>query len=269
MMKNEQELLREYLRESLLLEYDGYAPGAAGAALRGAFRGAWEKSFGREGGGIEAIKGKGKKFISSIKHLGKGVIEGLKEVLSAGILTADYDKVHKEYLDDIKDIERKYGSAFERVKEKFSESASLTPLFFAGLFINPAVAVGALAAKKGSEKISDKATINSLSAAASKDFQRAINSYFQLLKEEDKKKRDAKSLSDFGLDEDKLSKSIENFGSKKDEILKLLKVEKRRQVLSKVKSEKEKLKSALNKAGIDDTLILDAYDKIIDELKSN
>lgn len=183
------ELLKEYIQEAVLSEYIYTQPGRAGAALRGAFRGAWEKSFGDAGGGAEALKGKLKKTGAAVKSLAKTALAGAADVLTLGALEANYDKIHGQYLEDLKDIEKKHGGAMRRLDNAFKKNLSAVEV--AGFFANPAAMVAAYYGDKATKKLVQKAEQFALKSGASEDFKKKVDSYYAQLNNEVEKARQA------------------------------------------------------------------------------
>lgn len=170
------ELLKEYVQEALLNEDIHTTPGAAGAALRGAVSGAWEKSFGKGGGATGAVAAGLAKTGAAAKSLAKTALAAGADVLTLGALPANYDKIHGEYLDSLKDIEKKYGEDKKRLDDVFGKN--LSSLQVAAFFANP-LAIPAI--KFADEKIKkgvEKATAAALKSGASEAFKKEVDEYY-------------------------------------------------------------------------------------------
>jgi hypothetical protein len=112
-MKSEfkqEELIREYVREALVLEYA--PPGAMGAALKRAVSEPTKRL-------ASVISGKSKQVFASLKNLAKISWGALKELGTLGLLSANYDKIKQEYKDDLNKIEKKHGADINHARETF------------------------------------------------------------------------------------------------------------------------------------------------------
>lgn len=112
-MKSEfkqEELIREYVREALVLEYA--PPGAMGAALKRAVSEPTKRL-------ASVISGKSKQVFASLKNLAKISWGALKELGTLGLLSANYDKIKQEYKDDLSKIEKKHGADINHARETF------------------------------------------------------------------------------------------------------------------------------------------------------
>jgi hypothetical protein len=139
-MKNQfkqEELIREYVREALVLEYA--PPGAMGAALKKAVSDPAKRL-------ASVISGKSKQVFASLKNVAKISWEALKELGTLGLLSAKYDKIKQEYQNDLKNIESKHGADIKHARETFFNDfspligvakAGLTGAAATAFFINP------------------------------------------------------------------------------------------------------------------------------------
>lgn len=171
-------LLREYIRESLLTEDS--MTSIASTAGRAFGRGVQKAGLGKGGAGREAIKGKLKKLGKSIKHSAKTILSGAGEFLSLGLFKADFDKIHQEYLDDLKKIEDKYGSAFKRVNADFADASS--PINAILWLTNPGAMLLGATVKGLPEKIARKIEKDALTSGASQKFKEKIDAHFGKIK---------------------------------------------------------------------------------------
>lgn len=139
-MKSEfkqEELIREYVREALVLEYA--PPGAMGAALKRAVSEPAKRL-------ASVISGKSKQVFASLKNLAKISWGALKELGTLGLLSANYDKIKQEYQNDLKNIESKHGADIKHARETFFNDfspligvakAGLTGAAATAFFTNP------------------------------------------------------------------------------------------------------------------------------------
>jgi len=139
-MKSEfkqEELIREYVREALVLEYA--PPGAMGAALKRAVSEPTRRL-------ASVISGKSKQVFASLKNLAKISWGALKELGTLGLLSANYDKIKQEYQNDLKNIESKHGADIKHARETFFNDfspligvakAGLTGAAATAFFTNP------------------------------------------------------------------------------------------------------------------------------------
>jgi hypothetical protein len=139
-MKSEfkqEELIREYVREALVLEYA--PPGAMGAALKRAVSEPTKRL-------ASVISGKSKQVFASLKNLAKISWGALKELGTLGLLSANYDKIKQEYKDDLSKIEKKHGADINHARETFFNDFSplisvakigLTGVAATAFFTNP------------------------------------------------------------------------------------------------------------------------------------
>lgn len=154
MKKNEEQLLREYVESSLVLEFDQFSTGG-GVALRKVF----SKAAGKFG---SAMAGATKKVAAAVGKTLDTTIEAFKEVGSFGLFRADYDGVEKKYQKKLQDIASKHGQAMASADEAFFNvfspvktalKAGLTGAAAAAFFMNPLAFIAASGvAKHGSKK---------------------------------------------------------------------------------------------------------------------
>jgi len=241
----ESSILREYVRESLILEYgDPLFRGGVGLNLL-------QKGVSAATGTGGAIVGRAKKLGASIQHLVRGVLGLTGETLTAGIFTADMDKINREYLEDIKNINTKYGPYIKQVNDKFGKNMS--PLFVTTLFLNPPLAIKALGVKKALEGTAQKSLESALESGASEQFKSVVDGYFEKYKEAARKPPK--------FDQEKLNGRND---SEKKQILSAIQSEKRSEIVRKLKDEKQKLSNL----GIPE-LSLKRYSDLIKDLETN
>jgi len=111
------EMLRRYIRESLIVEYDvagvnfgdtaGYQ--YSGQLGPGGLKGV-EKPIAQA---LDAFKAVGEKGTAASTRLLKVGLAGFLDMLTGGKLAADYEKIHSEYDNEIKQINSKYRDAIE------------------------------------------------------------------------------------------------------------------------------------------------------------
>lgn len=133
----QEELIREYVKEALVLEYA--PPGAMGAALKRAVSDPTKRL-------ASVISGKSKQVFASLKNLAKISWGALTELGTLGLLSANYDKIKQEYQNDLKNIESKHGADIKHARETFFNDfspligvakAGLTGAAAAAFFTNP------------------------------------------------------------------------------------------------------------------------------------
>lgn len=228
MKSSEEQLLREYLRESILIERD--ISQQMGRQLISTIGGAAGKAISKN---KAAIKGRAKDFLSSLKHLIKGTVAGAGEVASAGLFKADWDKIHGDRLKDLQDIKSKYGSAME---QQF-DSPFLQGMYVLSMLTMP----GAALAVKAGEKISKTAQKKSLKVGSSKGLIDKVDAYFgDLEKKSNEIPNIAKREIDRIDDEEKREKALRNLRSSR-----------RIEMIESLKNEKKQLEDALRKSGKD------------------
>lgn len=154
------ETLRRYIRESLIVEFEGgidYAGGGmgyfsgvgpeTGRGITGAFR----KALGDVGGAAKAVVGK---TYAGAKRFAQTAASGALELLSAGKIKADYDRIHAEYDKEISAINSKYRDAIESSWKILGKNAAplaafgglaTAPLALKTVIENPAIVGAAVA----------------------------------------------------------------------------------------------------------------------------
>jgi len=297
-MKDEQEIIREFIRESLLVE--------DGASFR--------RSMGAAVGKLKDVAvGEFKNVFAAVKQLAGITFEAVKEVGSLGLFKANYDKVKENYQKNLQEIDFKYGYAIRDAREKFDialgplESAAQAGLgatalaFFA---VNPLVFIAAgaaasaagtgikKAAEKGkevidkAEKAIDKMAYGEKEAAGAKeitneqwvkdakaDVLKATESYYQQIKEQINKVLSASKIEDLGLPAE-LVKKLQTDEKNKQIVLKASKGMALNSILSSVKQDKQRVIDDAKKAGLSDKIIYDSksyikiYDKLINEINA-
>lgn len=156
MKRVESEILRRYIRESLLVEDDiaGVNFGGYGQYMSGVTT-QTGKDLGsliaKTGGGVgQAIAALGEKGLAAASRIAKVGLAGLLSIFTG--LDARYDKIHQEYESKKKSIDQKYGEAIKRSWKILGDNAALAAImgFPAGLSAkavldNPQLAGAALA----------------------------------------------------------------------------------------------------------------------------
>lgn len=173
------QLLREYVRESLVSEDVATTTGYYGRVGRAALARAAQ----RAGKGVEATKQRGAEFVASLKNLFKRTVASTAQLLTAGLFDANIDKIHKEYLDELQNIRKTYRNVADEWDAAMGEK--LAPIVTAAILINPGAAgpavAKALAAKVGmgrAAEIARKAEENALKSGASDKFKKVVDDYY-------------------------------------------------------------------------------------------
>jgi len=299
-MKDEQEIIREFIRESLLVED---APGAA-------FRR-------RTSAGLQKLKdvavGEFKNVFAAVKQLAGTTFEAVKEVGSLGLFRANYDKVKENYQKNLQEIDFKYGDAIREARGnvdialaplKAATKAGFGATALAFFAVNPLafIAAGAAAsvagtgikkaAEKGkevidkAEKAIDKMAYGEKEAAgateitneqwvkdAKADVLKASESYYQQIKKQINKVLSASKIEDLGLPAE-LVKKLQTDEKNKQIVLKASKGMALSSILSSVKQDKQRVIDDAKKAGLSDKIIYDSksyikiYDKLINEINA-
>lgn len=141
----QQELIREYVREALLTEID-YTSSAKklSSGIKKAVGGAKED--------IKAVGGKALELGAALKRATKLILSQGAEFLTAGVYKANRDKIDAQYLATLGNIQKKYGSAYAKLDDKFKENVD--PLVKMGvLYAGPAAALGGVLGMKVASKM--------------------------------------------------------------------------------------------------------------------
>jgi len=177
MKKNEDaELLREYLKEAILLEYAN-DPTSGGRALKNVV-GLAVKQLRT---GKEALKGD---LARGVARTARGVAQIFGNVIQVATLGMYehgpvQEKINSEYAKVLGEIEAKYGGAKRELDAAFSKN--IEPILKAGILYNPVATLGAVAAHKGLKKLQNAVTKMELKSGTSASFQKNIdNAYAKL-----------------------------------------------------------------------------------------
>jgi len=180
-MKNDDvELLREYLRESILLEYIDTDPRYAAASLRKAVGGATKELE----KGVEAGVGDVKKLGATLSRGVKTIAGNLLQAVTLGLYKHDQDTINDTYERSIQDIERKYGGAKKALNAAFGESIST--LQKVAFLYSPGTTLASVLVGKGLEQMASSIEKMQMKSGASKQYKKKIDAYY------DKIQNDAK-----------------------------------------------------------------------------
>lgn len=178
---NQSELLRKYIRESLIVERIDFSHQAD--KLK---RGVATVVRGLKGD-LTAVGGKAKELGAAVKRGLKLTIAQTAEFLTVGLYTADRDKIDEEYLDTLSKIKNKYQSSYDQLDSKFKENAD--PLIKAAILYNPAAAVAGYGLKKAASKLEK----SSLKLGASPEIKQKIDEYYASLEDSLQKNKDKRA----------------------------------------------------------------------------
>jgi hypothetical protein len=132
-MKNDKELLREYVRAFLHEESDGGGfTGAGGGVAQASTTGV----VGMRDALLHPFKvliGKSKELGASLKNLGKISLSAVASIATLGIYKPDYDKLNSAYENEIKNIQQAYGPLYAQTRQVLSRGG----VTFAAFLYNP------------------------------------------------------------------------------------------------------------------------------------
>ena len=232
----QEQLIREYVRESLLTEKIDYANQASKlrSGIKKAVKGVAQDA--------KAVKGKAKELGAALKRGTKLIFGSLAQFLTAGIYEMNREKIDSEYLSTLKNIHKKYGADYENLDSKFKENVD--PLVKMGvLYAGPAAALGAAAGLK----IASKAQQTGEKLGGSPEIKKMFDDYYDKLAE------DMQSIKN-DLESKKDNNDAKSKKDKKNAIQKLTALKKH------LEDSNEKLKSTGTGEG---TL----YDKNVEQIK--
>ncbi len=180
-MKNDDvELLREYLRESILLEYIDSDPRYAAASLRKAVGGATKELE----KGVEAGVGDVKKLGATLSRGIKTIAGNLLQAVTLGLYKHDQDKINDTYRRSIQEIERKHGAAKKALNAAFGEN--IGTLQKVAFLYSPGATLASVLVDKGLEKMASSIEKMQMKSGASDEYKKKIDAYY------DKIQNDAK-----------------------------------------------------------------------------
>jgi len=162
----QEQLIREYVREALLTEIDYSAQASKfSSGIKKAVRGAAQD--------MKAVKGKALELGAALKRATKLILSQGAEFLTAGIYKANRDKIDKQYLATLSNIQKKYGSAYAKLDDKFKENVD--PLVKMGvLYAGPAAALGGVLGMKVASKMQKSGE----KLGASPEIKKMFNEYY-------------------------------------------------------------------------------------------
>lgn len=165
---NQSELLRKYIRESLITEvnFDQQA-----SKLR---RGVAAAASGLKDD-LKAVGGKTKELGAAVEQGVKLTLAQTAEFLTVGLYKANRDKIDNEYLTTLNNIKKKYQSSYDNLDSKFKENVD--PLTKAAFLYNPAAVLVGHGLKKAASQLEK----SSLKLGASPEIKEKIDKYYASL----------------------------------------------------------------------------------------
>jgi len=185
------QLLREYLKEAILLEYSPSDNPSYGATKLGNVFKAAGKQLKT---GAEAMKGDIAKGVARTARGVSQIFGNVIQVATLGMYNHQpvQEKINAAYSQILGKINSQYGGAKKELDATFEKSMS--PILKAGIVYDPVTTLTMLAAKKGLSKLDDAVTKMELKSGASSDFKNAIDGAYEKIQRESKKLQAEKQL---------------------------------------------------------------------------
>jgi hypothetical protein len=133
--KTSEERLREYIREEITKSYVIPLKEMDSSIFDGStFKAAFVDPIGDI---YRVIVGRAKEIAYGIKQLTRVALEGTIEMLTFGILEAEFDEINRDYARDLSKVKSEYSEAVGKGWKALLKS----DLFFAGMLFNPGAAI--------------------------------------------------------------------------------------------------------------------------------
>ena len=272
-MLKEKQLIREYVK--IILEDESSGPATFGDYGGGGF-------YGGGGGGYSAgrtrdalvspitdvlkiIKGKIKELFAGVKYIATFALKAALSILTLGLYDANYDQIHRSYLNSMSKIRSQYAQAVSDSLQAFFTNDLSTMAFFynPGIYMLSRGASSVIESRILSEKTLEEKSVK-MGSVASKA---AIDEYFSTLYDSLQNLSAAQTLDDLTIDDKtytELQKRLDSIVDETErsdaerELVKTAKLQIFTDELKKLKSEREELINSMQESGIPMSVIMDS-----------